>query len=102
MDELFQWFEQHSALSKGLFTVIGALLGALITTVGHRLNARRMRDKKALAILRSHLAKVLDVGDVVRSKIQIHYENKPVQNLFIGQFAIQNSCEMDPEIRTKC
>ncbi len=74
-------------LINGLFALGGAILGV----VGAWLIAKSNKDKQKLTVLASPIAKLLKVGDLAKSDVEIRYRGSPVEDLGAGEIAIQNS-----------
>lgn len=72
---------------NGLF----ALGGAAIGVIGSYFVARSTSKVSRLTIQKSPIAKLLDVGELIRDDIEISYKGNPISGLYGGEIAIQNS-----------
>ncbi len=72
---------------NGIFAIAGVFLGIL----GHWLVSKRLQQRKRLAVVVSPLAKLLDVGDQVKSDVKIVYKEQQIEHLYMGEVAIQNT-----------
>jgi hypothetical protein len=77
----------RSEMINGLF----ALGGALIGVSGAWLVARYQKQRRRITIFTSYLAQLLDIGAIVKSEVKVLYKDREIENLFGGEFAIQNS-----------
>lgn len=74
-------------LINGLFSLAGVVLGVIGTWAITYYSATRRR----MTVYRSPIARLLDVGESVRSDVAISYRGEPVKNLYGGECAIQNT-----------
>ncbi len=72
---------------NGLF----ALAGASIGIVGTWLITRHYRERKQLQVTISPLARLLDIGDQIKTDIKILYKDQPIEALSMGEIAIHNT-----------
>ena len=72
---------------NGLFAIGGAVLGV----AGTWLVAHRFKERKRIAVIVSPLARLLDVGNQVKSEVKVLYRDQEVDCLSTGEIALQNS-----------
>ena len=80
-------------LVTGIFTIVGALLGV----AGTLWAVKRGKETKRLAILVSPLGRLLGVDAIIKPRIKILYDDKTVETLFMGEFAIRNTGSLSIE-----
>lgn len=75
-----------SEIVNGLFALGGAIIGVL----GSYFITKSTTKVFRLSIHKSPLAKLLDVGNLIKDEIEINYKGNPITGLFGGEVAIQN------------
>lgn len=78
-------------MSPEILNGIFALAGAIIGVGGTWFITHRFKDRKRIAVIVSPLARMLDVGDRVKSEVQITYRGNLIEQLSMGEIALQNT-----------
>ncbi|MEZ9718296.1 hypothetical protein AB4234_14550 [Vibrio cyclitrophicus] len=72
---------------NGLFALGGASIGVFGSWVIAQVN----KEKQRITLLVSPCSKLLDVGDLAKSEVQITYRDTTISDLSAGEFAAQNT-----------
>jgi hypothetical protein len=78
-------------LSPEIINGFFALGGALIGVIGAWLIATSGKEKQKVTILMSPCLKLLDVGDLAKSEVQITYRDTVITDLSAGELTVQNT-----------
>lgn len=78
-------------MSPEILNGIFALSGAIIGVGGTWFITHRFKERKRIAVIVSPLARMLDVGDRVKSEVQITFRGNPIEQLSMGEIALQNT-----------
>lgn len=76
-----------SDVINGLFALGGALIGVL----GTWFIIRQTKDRRQIQVTVSPLARLLDIGNQVKSHVTILYKDEPIEALSMGELSIQNT-----------
>lgn len=77
-------------MSPEILNGIFALTGAIIGVGGTWFITHRFKERKRIAVIVSPLARMLDVGDRVKSEVQITFRGNLIGQLSMGEIALQN------------
>lgn len=69
---------------------IFALAGAIIGVGGTWFITHRFQERKRVAVIVSPLARMLDIGKHVKSEVQITFRGNLIEQLSMGELALQN------------
>lgn len=72
---------------NGIFGIAGALIGV----AGTWFVTHRFQQCKHLTITISPLARLLDIGDNVKSEVEVRYKDQVVHSLHLGEIALENT-----------
>lgn len=78
-------------MSPEVVNGIFALVGAIIGVAGTWFVTHSLRERKRIAVIVSPLARMLDIGKQVRSEVQITFRGNVVEQLSMGELALQNT-----------
>jgi hypothetical protein len=100
--------QMTAEFTNGVFAVGGAILGGIATAWFTWFFSKRSEKKRILAAYFSPFSKLVQVSTRVASKVTIHIEGEPVEDLYVTELTVLNlgnasitniSLSIDPGVR---